>query len=175
MPQYPGCGYVTFCTRQDLPWVLYARNTTPGTSGSSATRLYPYPKLMEVLLSNNRFPSRTKEGGNWERIRHSRNIIIDLGCVTCIFVTKFVVRYPTSSGLTDKLVTVNSCRGMVSISSIIFKARPGGDGRYFWYDTYQSYISGTHKRWRQICCSLVVLYTAATSTLALVNLNNDLA
>ena len=49
VPQYPGYGYSLSCTRPELMWILYARATARGTSVSSATLPYPYPKLLEVL------------------------------------------------------------------------------------------------------------------------------
>ena len=54
--------------------------------------------------------------------------MLDFGCVPCIFLTKFVERYRTSCGFTDKLVAVDGCRRTVNNSSKIFKVRPGNDG-----------------------------------------------
>ena len=44
VPQYPGYGYIMFCTRPDLLEVLYACATIPGTSGSSETLPNRYPE-----------------------------------------------------------------------------------------------------------------------------------
>ena len=55
--------------------------------------------------------------------------IFYFGCVSRIFLTKFLVRYRTSSGFTDRLVTADGCRGVVKTSSIMFKVRPGDDDR----------------------------------------------
>ena len=49
VPQYPGYGYSVFCPRPEFLRVLYACVTIPGTSVSSVTLPYPYPKLLEVL------------------------------------------------------------------------------------------------------------------------------
>ena len=44
VPQYPGYGYIMFCTRPELLWVLYACAAIPGTSGSSCNTSTPVPE-----------------------------------------------------------------------------------------------------------------------------------
>ena len=49
VPQHPRYGHITFRTRREILWVLYAHATITENSGSSATLSYLYPKLLEVL------------------------------------------------------------------------------------------------------------------------------
>ena len=49
MPQIPGVWVQHFHTCPELLYVLYARATIRGTSGSSVRLSYPYPELLELL------------------------------------------------------------------------------------------------------------------------------